>query len=352
MKKISIMDLDDMALGATILGAGGGGDPAYDLLMTKQLMEGKHNFTLVELNEVKEDALIMPVAFMGAPLVCIEKLPSGGEFEALLKIAESVLGRKIDYLIAAEIGGGNAFTPLMVSAQLGIPVIDGDTLGRAFPELQMSTCNLKGISPNPAFLCDYLGNTVVINAKDGRTLERIARSVTVEMGSSSALGAYVMNGSQAKKAVIPGTVSRAIAIGKSVRGAMETGGDPLQALLEKTQGKLLGRGMIMDVSQSIEGGFLNGTFTIDCGKRKLKVLYQNEFLAVFDGDKPLASTPDIIIPIEQESGAPITSESLSYGLRVSLVAIPGPDIWKSPEGLKLVGPEYFGYNINYDEVRQ
>lgn len=133
MKQISIADLDDLALGATVLGAGGGGDPAYDLLITKQYLENYQSATLVDINEVEEDGLVLPVAFMGAPLVCIEKLPSGLEFKAVIKMAEELLGKKISYLVAAEVGGGNAFTPLMVGAQLGIPVIDADTLGGLFP---------------------------------------------------------------------------------------------------------------------------------------------------------------------------------------------------------------------------
>lgn len=350
MKEFSIDDLDDLALGATVLGAGGGGDPTYDLIITKQALRESKSFTLSELQEIEDDALIQPVAFMGAPLVCIEKLPSGIEFTEIQRVVEKTLDRKIDYLVAAEIGGGNAFTPFMASVATGIPVIDGDTLGRAFPELQMSSCNLMGISPSPAFLCDSLGNTAVINAKDGNTVERIARSFTVEVGSTAALAIYSMSGASAKKAIIGGTVSRAIAIGKAIREALEKGDDPISSLLETTGGRLIGSGMITDIEQSISGGFLNGTFTIDCGNQTLKVHYQNEFLAVFAGLRPVASTPDIIIPLELETGAPITSESLLYGLRVALTVIPGPKIWKSREGLQLVGPEYFGYPIQFDEV--
>lgn len=39
-------------------------------------------------------------------------------------------------VMAGEVGGGNGIEPLVVGARLGLPVVDGDLMGRAFPELQ------------------------------------------------------------------------------------------------------------------------------------------------------------------------------------------------------------------------
>jgi DUF917 family protein len=61
----------------------------------------------------------------------------------------------------------------------------------------------------------------------------------------------------------------------------------------------------------------------------------------------MVTTPDLITLLDIETGDPITTESLKYGLRVAAVAIPGPAQWRSPEGLALVGPRYFGYDIDY-----
>ncbi|MFQ5729458.1 MAG: DUF917 domain-containing protein [Waddliaceae bacterium] len=319
---------------------GGGGDPTYDLLMAKQQLEEGRTIRLVELQDLEENALVAPVAFMGAPLVCIEKLPSGREFEAILQRIHKTLGKSVTHLLPAEIGGANAFTPLTAGAQFDLPVVDADTLGRAFPELQMSSCNLKGVSPSPAFLADTHGNVVVVKAKDAHDLEHRSREITVEMGSSAALCTYLMSGKQCQGSVIPGTLSRGIAIGKSLR----QGEDPVKALLDCADGIVLGHGMIVDIDQRIEEGFLKGAFSVHGDDNVLKVFYQNEYLAVFNEKEAIALTPDIIIPIEQDSGTPITSESLVYGLRVVLIAIPGPELWKTPEGLKLVGPQYFGYS--------
>jgi DUF917 family protein len=41
--------------------------------------------------------------------------------------------------MSLEIGGGNGIQPLMAAAHLGLPVVDADTMGRAYPEAQMTS---------------------------------------------------------------------------------------------------------------------------------------------------------------------------------------------------------------------
>jgi len=332
MKTIVNEQLDDLALGATLLGSGGGGDPSYELLMARQAFERYGPPQLVDLADVPDDALVVPLAFMGAPLVSMERLPSGREYPGILKRIETYFGRPATHLVAAEIGGANAFTPLIAGAIAGLPVVDADTLGRAFPELQMSSCHLNGISPTPAFLSDPMGRTDVVAINDAVEMEKRCRKICVKMGSSAAVAVYLMNGAQAKKALIPGTVSQALALGESMKR---------EGLSGIPNGRLLGAGVVVDIEQSIQDGFLNGTFTLDNQDLPIIVEYQNEFLAATQGTSLLACTPDLIIPVEEETGQPVTSESLQYGLRVELLSLPSPAIWRTPEGLSLVGPQSF-----------
>ena len=39
--------------------------------------------------------------------------------------------------MTVETGGMNTIEPLILGAELGIPVVDADGMGRAFPELQV-----------------------------------------------------------------------------------------------------------------------------------------------------------------------------------------------------------------------
>ena len=337
MKQITALDLDDLALGSTVLGSGGGGDPSYELLMAKQQIETYGPIQLTSIEDLSDEALIAPVAYMGAPLVSIEKLSSGREFFGIMEMIAKLKGKRVTHLLAAEIGGANALTPLLVAGRLSLPLLDGDIIGRAFPELQMSSCHLKGIKATPAVIADGLGNTIVVEASSSLQVERFCRTIAMEMGSSAAVSLYLMSGKEAKIGVISGSISKAIQIGSRMRMS-----DPLQGLLQESGGEFLGCGVIRDIDQRIDKGFLKGTVTIE-GENRWRVAYQNEYLMVFQGEEAIAATPDIIVLLEQGSGKPITSETLSYGTRVNIVVLPAPEIWKCATGMALVGPKYFGY---------
>ena len=53
-----------------------------------------------------------------------------------------------------------------------------------------------------------------------------------------------------------------------------------------------------------------------------------------------------------DTGEPITTESMRYGYRVAILGIPCAHHWRTPAGLALVGPHYFGYNVEYVPVEE
>ena len=55
--------------------------------------------------------------------------------------------QRVAALMAAEIGGGNGLLPITWAARLGLPLVDADGMGRAFPEVPQVTMHLAGISP-------------------------------------------------------------------------------------------------------------------------------------------------------------------------------------------------------------
>jgi len=338
MKKfLQIEDLEALSVGVTLLGSGGGGDPYPDLLRTKELFMRKGPCQIIDSEELEPDALVVPVAFMGAPLVSTEKLPSGVECLALLELIKKYCQKEPKALVAAEIGGANAFVPLALGSMTGLPVIDGDTLGRAFPELHMSSCALHGISASPGFFSDSLGNSVVVHVDSAKKLELYARSLSEVMGSSVACAIYLLTAVEAKRALVPKTLTGAIEIGK-------------QLMAKNFPCVRLGKGHLIDVQQDIQGGFLTGKVQI-LGDCLYEVEFQNEYLLAKSEEKVLASTPDIIAIIEEESGMPLSVERLRFGLSVELVALSAPKIWQSADALKIVGPRAFGYAVDYKEVK-
>ena len=50
------------------------------------------------------------------------------------------------------------------------------------------------------------------------------------------------------------------------------------------------------------------------------------------------------------SGEAIGTETLRYGQRVSVVALPAPPVLLTPRGLEHVGPRAFGYDLDFASV--
>ncbi|MDE0242286.1 MAG: DUF917 family protein, partial [bacterium] len=51
--------------------------------------------------------------------------------------------------------------------------------------------------------------------------------------------------------------------------------------------------------------------------------------------------------MDVESGEAVGTETLRYGQRIAVVALPVPAILTTQRGLELVGPRAFGYDFDY-----
>ena len=71
MRFIDKDDLDDLTLGATLLGNGGGGDPYQARLMALQAIEDFGPIPVIDIEELADDALVVTVAVLGAPTVTL-----------------------------------------------------------------------------------------------------------------------------------------------------------------------------------------------------------------------------------------------------------------------------------------
>ncbi|MGB1155174.1 MAG: DUF917 family protein, partial [Alphaproteobacteria bacterium] len=83
IKKVDREALALIAKGSTVLGAGGGGDPYVGRLMVQQILGDAGSVDVVQIEDLPHDALVLPIAMMGAPQVMQEKFPSGKEIPKL-----------------------------------------------------------------------------------------------------------------------------------------------------------------------------------------------------------------------------------------------------------------------------
>ncbi len=345
--------LTDITVGATVLGSGGGGDPYIGMLLARAAIREHGPVELVALADLPDDAHVAFLAAVGAPGVLIEKIPRPIDAVAALDLLEQHLGRPFTHIAPIEAGGLNAVTPIAAAAVKGIPVVDADGMGRAFPFLDMVTPTLYDGSATPMSFADEHGNRMVLLTATNAWSEVVGRSVTVASGGIMYFASYPMSGAQAKAWLIEAPLARAAHLGAVLRRARAVKASPVDALLDEHGGRLLGEGRVIEIERRTEGGFNFGTAIVeglgaDSGTRAT-LLFQNEYLIARNADQVLATTPDIIMTLEAETGEPIPAEELRYGFRVCVVGLPCDERWHTEAGLRLTGLRRFGYDL--DAVR-
>ena len=354
MKRLLDADsLPALSRGCAILGAGGGGDSYVALLQALQATEDFGPVPLVDLDELPDDALIMPCGGIGAPTVTIEKFENGDEGARLRENLEFMTGRRVAALMAAEIGAGNGVLPITWAARLGLPVVDADGMGRSFPEVPQVTMNLAGISPCPAVMTDERGNLVVFRTISGDWAERLERAAAVEFGGAASSTEFSLTASQARGATVRNSVSKAIRIGEAIGSAA---GSPVTALIAEIDAFRLVTGKVLDVERRTTSGFVRGSVVIEgLGEeagRLIRLEFQNENLVALERGRVLASVPDLITVLDSETADAILTETIRYGQRVTVIAFGCDPVWRTERGMAVTGPRSFGYDFDYLPVEE
>ena len=348
-------DLEALAVGAWILGTGGGGSPYASLLNMRQLYRDGTVVSLLDPADLGDDDRVAVVSTMGAPLIGQERLIDPAPLARAVRMMETYTGRPFAAVMAVEIGGSNALAPFLAAASLGLPVVDADAMGRAFPEAQMTSFAIHDLTMYPLTLADVRDNAVIVaRAASWKWMERLSRKACVEVGSVAATCKAPRTGREVKDCAILRTVSKAIRLGQTVQRARRAHADPVSAVLDAEGGRLLFRGKVHDVARRTTEGFLRGRARLegldDDRGRTFALAFQNEFAVGWLDDVPRVTTPDLICVLDTVSGEAIGTETLRYGQRVSVIALPAPPILLTTKGLEHVGPRAFGYDLDFTSV--
>jgi len=168
------------------------------------------------------------------------------------------------------------------------------------------------------------------------------------------IACYATTGKELKEWAVPDTMTLVESIGRTIREARRAKANIVETVREAVGGFEVFKGKIVDVRRRTEKGFARGEAVMegvdDYASQTLELHFQNENLVAKVDGEILVSVPDLITVLDTETGEPITTETLRYGYRVTVLGIPCNERWRTPEGLELVGPRYFGYDTDWVPV--
>ena len=352
-----LTDIEDLVVGTTILGTGGGGSPQSGRSILESDLKLGRMLRVATFDELPDDALVVSPYHVGsiAPnLKSTKKTLVSEPFRIALELLERQLKHKTAATVASEIGGGNTAAALSVAARLNVPIVDGDLMGRAGPELHQSTAHIFNVPVAPAAIVSETGNSVLIEKyADVDDYEALARYVAVLAGTHAAVIDTPMTKQVAMSTVVKSTITKSMAAGRAVRLANSEGKDPVDSVRESLKGWLVFKGVVAKYEWRNEKGFLFGDATLrgtsGSEGHELRSWIQNEHIFAWVDGRPAVMPPDLIIFLDKK-GYGITNDNLKPGLEIRVLASKAPEVWRSENGLKLFGPRHFKLDYDYRPV--
>jgi hypothetical protein len=362
VKVLEREDINNLIVGTTILGTGGGGDPKEGLeILTKDLKSGR-KLMLAKASELDPESLVICAYFCGSIPAPGEKTkPKRLPLETdrvvkALKTLEKMLGKKVSAVIPTEIGGGNTAVALHIASILGVPALDGDQVGRSAPELDQSSYVICGVKAVPSVITDSQGNVVLVEDYASiSSYESIARTLAVMLGGSVLVMDSPVAAKNVRKIAIHDTVSKAISLGKVVNKARENGKNPVKAIIDFAECFRVFSGSVAKHSLRVEHGFLTGEIEIEGSEEwrgsLFKIWVKNENIIGWKDGEVAVMSPDLICMVN-EKGYGITNSEINTKMQVNIISIKAPEIWRTSRGIQLFGPKHFGFNFEYVPVEK
>ena len=159
--QLTAANLPVYALGCAIASSGGGGATKIPLAIALRAVSALGPVDIVAVDELPPDGVVMPVGMVGSPVVATERIWSGDEAFILREQVEALSEAPVVAVMCFEIAGSNGLLPVTWAARLGLPLLDADGMGRAFPEMQQQAMHLAGVSASPMVLTDGCGDVSV-----------------------------------------------------------------------------------------------------------------------------------------------------------------------------------------------
>ncbi|MBF0277086.1 MAG: DUF917 domain-containing protein [SAR324 cluster bacterium] len=362
-------DIEDIVRGFTFYATGGGGLPKNGLQSLMSEFDAGREIILSDVDSLPDDAVTACPFLMGsiAPhtVEVLKEMQGFGFTESVntekdrmrkaVEELEEYTGKTIDAIVPIELAGANTSAAIAAAIELGKIVLNGDYTGRAIPEIQQTTPYLNDKKITPISSVDEWGNTCFIKeASNYRVAERIGKLISAGAYGLAGQAGFLLNGKETKEVIIPNTLEESYTLGKLIRESNEQGKNPIEETIKALRGWRIFQGQITIKDDEDRIGYYWGTYTIegqeDFSGKTAKVWFKNENHMCWIEDEPVVTSPDIIVIVDSKTGEPVPNPLSELGQNVSILAFESRPQFKNPKGIDILGPRYFGFNVDYKPI--
>lgn len=367
MRVLSEQNLVDILVGSCIQSTRNC-DPSESIANVKAALSEGKVFKTIRVEHVPADGMVIAVQGIGGGgpwQNVIDRTKEQGlekiedPRRSVVELFSEYTGKDVIALVRSEAAGATA-TALLLSADMGIPTLDGGITGRAVPEVQQSIPWINGIASVPTAIITPWGDQIIIkHAIDEYRVEDLSRAIAVASGGDATITMTPMSGPQLEKGILPDNLSEAELYGRTVREAHEAGEDPIAALVSVAGGYKLFEGVVTKSDERGDRGFnwVEAEFegVDEYVGRRYKVYVKNEnIVAWLDGELDAVS-PDYIYNLNPETGE--STLGIGYGgyvvgEKVAMVGVPAPAQWRSKKGIELIGPRHFDFDFDFIPIEE
>ena len=365
----TLQDIQDFVRGCTFMGTGGGGDPETGVAWLQAARDDGVEIGWVAPSEISDDAWTACPFLMGsiAPLTDdakrrMQRLGLTSEpYKSIqaesIRLLEEHMNVKVGAIVAIELGGSNTAGAIAAAGRLGIPAVDGDYTGRAIPEIPQTTPYLHDLPLWPISSVDKYGNLCVIRESVGYEMaERMGKFLAASSFGLAAQAGFLFKGKDMKKAVIQGTLSDCLRIGRTIREARDAGHDPVDKIVKQLNGWLLFEGEVSKKEWEDKEGYYWGTHTVsgrgEFSGSEFKIWFKNENHVSWLNEEPYVTSPDMLNVVNRETAEPYANSQIAEGQHVAVIGLRAIEQFRSPKGIDILGPKHFGFDIDYTPIEK
>jgi DUF917 family protein len=354
VSRIGVDDVDALIAGAEFFSSSvAGWSTAGVRAWASEVLARRGPVPLVSVADLAPDVLCAAVGTAGSVAALAELPPAGDEPVVVVRALQRQLGREIGAVMPINAATVNAVVPVIAAAELGLPLVDCDGMGRALPLIHQTSYAMAGLPLTPLSATSVVHDLISIDTTPARA-ELLIRALLSTAGGWLMCALHPTPARDLAAGAIAGSMSRVVRVGRVLTNATDHGAI-VRGLAATVGASVLGGGRVVELGPSGQRGVpaqpANPTTVVvqeEHGRgRLIRLEAQNELLlAVIDGVVTTA-VPDLLCLLDRHSLRMKGLERVAVGDDVDVLAVPAAPVWHSAAGLALAGPAAFGLPVRH-----